>query len=357
VPAQPVSVLAALSGGVDSSVAAALLIQQGHPVIGMMMRLWSEEAGAGDPPSRAAQDIELAGQVAQRLGIPFHLADARQQQRAIVVQSFLDDYAQGLTPNPCLTCNRFFRWDFLLDQAAALGAPFIATGHYARLRQQDGRVQLLRGRDPAKDQSYVLHGLSQSQLARTLLPLGELTKSEVRRLARQFGLPVAERSDSQDLCFLAGGDYRPFLLRHAPHTASPGPIYSVDGRLLGQHQGLAFYTIGQRKGLGFSAGAPYYVISKDLAQNALIVGLLEQLGSDQLSLADVHWIAESAPPEPFRASVKIRYTAQPAWAQVTPLAGGRAALHFEHPLRDITPGQSAVFYQDDLCLGGGVIQP
>jgi len=357
VPAQPVKVLAALSGGVDSSVAAALLVQQGYQVIGMMMRLWSESGCEDDNRCCSPEDMNLARQAAAQIGIPFYVVNAQQQHRDIVVQSFLDGYTQGVTPNPCLTCNRHFRWVFLLSQADAFGAAFIATGHYARLLPQNGRIELHRGLDPLKDQSYVLHGLSQAQLARTLLPLGDLTKPEVRQLARQFGLPTAERADSQDLCFLSGTDYRPFLLRHAPQTANPGPILTTDGRTLGQHQGLAFYTIGQRKGLGFSAPVPYYVIAKDPARNALIVGPLEQLGADALRLAAVHWIAGSAPSEPFRAQVKIRYTAAPAWGRVTPQADSQAEVHFDQPLRDITPGQSAVIYQDDLCLGGGLIQP
>ena len=277
-------VAVAMSGGVDSSVAAALLVEQGYRVIGIMLRLWSEPGCEDLNRCCTPQAMSLARQVAAHLGIPFYVLDAKQPFRATVVEAFFEGYARGVTPNPCLVCNRRIRWGFLLEHARALGAERFATGHYARLRRlPDGTVQLLKGRDAAKDQSYVLAMLSQEQLQRTLLPIGEYTKAEVRALAERFGLPVAQRPDSQDLCFLAGQDYRDFLARHRPDTLRPGPILTPDGQEIGRHRGLAFYTIGQRKGLGLAAPRPLYVLDKDPARNALIVGPAEALGRRALA--------------------------------------------------------------------------
>jgi len=294
--------------------------------------------------------------VSARLGIPFYAVDAQETFHNVVVQYFLEGYTQGDTPNPCLACNRHIRWQFLLQRALALDAGFMATGHYARLQAgPDGRIQLLRAIDPAKDQSYVLHVLGQDQLKHALFPLGTYTKPQVRQLARDFGLPVAERAESQDLCFLANGDYRSFLRRHAPQVETPGPILTRDGRQLGQHQGLAFYTIGQRKGLGVFASDPLYVLEKDLDHNALIVGFVEELGRQELTAVNVNWISGEAPTAPFRSQVKIRYKAREAWATVTPLEGQRAHVAFDEPLRDITSGQAAVFYDGEIVAGGGII--
>jgi len=241
-------VVIAMSGGVDSSVAAALLKDAGYEVIGMMLRLWSEPGKAGSNRCCTPDAMALARRVAAQLDIPFYAVDAQETFRAIVVDYFISGYAQGITPNPCLMCNRHIRWEFLLQRAQALGAEYLATGHYARLRRgADGRYQLLRGVDPAKDQSYVLHVLDQQQLAHTLLPLGAYTKTQVRQLAADFNLPVAGRADSQDLCFLAGEDYRAFLARNTPEISQPGPIIDHQGRMRGEHRGLAHYTIGQRR--------------------------------------------------------------------------------------------------------------
>jgi tRNA-specific 2-thiouridylase len=232
----------------------------------------------------------------------------------------------------------------------------MATGHYVRLqREESGQAHLLRAVDSLKDQSYVLHVLDQSKLAHAIFPLGEFTKPQVRQMARDFDLPVAERADSQDLCFLADDNYRSFLLRHAPESEQSGPIYDREGNQLGDHQGLAFYTIGQRKGLNLASTIPLYVLDKDKTQNALIVGPKEQLGKHALLTGRVNWISGAPPQEPFRAEVKIRYKAQEAPALITPQTGGTAQVDFDEPLRDITPGQAAVFYQEDELIGGGII--
>lgn len=347
-----------MSGGVDSSVAAALLQQQGYQVIGMMMRLWNEPGAESSNRCCTPDAMALARRVSARLGIPFYAVDAQQVFHDTVVEYFVDGYANGVTPNPCLVCNRHIRWEFLLNRALALGADFMATGHYARLQTlPHGEIQLLRAVDQAKDQSYVLHVLGQEQLRHALFPLGEYTKPQVRELARQFNLPVANRAESQDLCFLGDGDYRQFLMRRAPQVQQPGPIVNRAGEVLGQHQGLAFYTIGQRKGLGIAAPEPLYVLGKDSARNALVVGVQAELGQSELTAAGVNWVSGKPPQGSLRVQARIRYKARDAQATVIPLAGGRAHVRFDEPLRDITPGQAVVFYQDDVCLGGGVIRP
>ena len=346
-----------MSGGVDSSVAAALLVRQGHPVIGMMLRLWSEPGSEADNRCCTPDAMAQARRVAALLGIPFYAVDAQEIFRSTVVQAFIDGYTKGETPNPCLTCNRQVRWDFLLKHALALGAQYLATGHYVRLRQHPSQgFQVLRAGDERKDQSYVLHVLNQQQLSHALFPLGELTKPQVRQLAAEMGLPVAERPDSQDLCFLGAGDYRQFLLRNAPQVHTPGPILDRLGQQIGEHQGLAFYTIGQRKGLGVPSATPLYVLAKDLPRNALIVGGIDELGLSELQAHNINWISGRAPASPLRAQVKIRYKATPAWAEIIPLGEQAAQVRFEQPQRDITPGQAAVFYSEDVCLGGGMIK-
>jgi tRNA-specific 2-thiouridylase len=240
----------------------------------------------------------------------------------------------------------------------ALGASYMSTGHYARLaRNPKGNLELLRAMDPAKDQSYILHILNQTQLSHTIFPIGHYRKTEIRQLARQFHLPVAEKADSQDLCFIGNGDYRQFLLRHNPELKNPGPITNRSGEILGEHQGLAFYTIGQRKGLGVYSGSPLYVLDKDLRRNVLIIGELGELGKHSLITKEVNWISGIPLEQPIRAQVKIRYKAKDAWAIVSPLPDNQVNVQFEEPLRDITPGQAAVFYDGEVCLGGGIIQP
>jgi tRNA-uridine 2-sulfurtransferase len=346
----------AMSGGVDSSVAAALLVEQGYPVVGLMLRLWSEP-GSEDANRCCTPDaMAQARKVASQLGIPFYALDVRQRFRETVVQTFLDGYEQGITPNPCITCNRQIRWGFLLEAGLALGAEKMATGHYARVRTlPDGSAQLLTGLDPRKDQAYVLSALKQYQLQRTLLPIGEYEKPFVRELARKFGLPVAERADSQDLCFLAGQDYRQFLSRNSPKVEAVGPILNRQGEKLGEHEGLAYYTIGQRKGIRIASAEPLYVLEKQTETNTLIVGPVSELGRGELEAFQVNWVSGLAPVEPFRAEVKIRYKAQPANGTVYPLDEDRARVIFDLPMRDITPGQLAVFYNQEVVIGGGII--
>lgn len=345
-----------MSGGVDSSVAAALLVQQGYEVIGVMLRLWSGAGHEADNRCCTPEAMALARRVAAILGMPFYTVDAREYFFQTVVDYFIDGYTNGSTPNPCLVCNRHVRWEFLLQHALSLGAEYMATGHYARLQyDHTGHLQLLCAADTVKDQSYILHVLDQFQLHHALFPIGDLIKPKVRQLARDFGLPVAERSESQDLCFLGGYTIREFLSSHAPQSFQPGPILNVDGKCLGQHQGLASFTIGQRKGLRISSGSPLYVVRKDLQHNVLIVGNREDLGKQELVAHTVNWIAGEPPENQFSAQVKIRFKAQAVSGLITLLENRRVHIYFDQPIRDITPGQAAVFYSGEVCLGGGLI--
>jgi tRNA-specific 2-thiouridylase len=296
-----------------------------------------------------------ARRVAQFLSIPFYVVDAQHYFYDTVVRYFMDEHAAARTPNPCIACNRQVRFGFLLDRALAVGADFLATGHYARVSRDSDGYQLLRARDSRKDQSYVLHVLGQLELERVMFPIGDYTKEEVRQLARRRSLPVAEKSESMDLCFLGDGDYRRFLRHHAPESFRPGPIINQAGHELGRHQGLANYTTGQRKGLGLATGQPLYVLAKDVGQNALVVGTLDDLGASVLSVKDVNWVAGGPPEASMPLQVKIRYRATATLAKVLPVESDRAEVHFSEAVTGATAGQGAVFYDGDTCVGGGII--
>lgn len=353
-------IVVAMSGGVDSSVSAALLVEQGYEVIGIMLRLWTEQKQASQRDNRCCtRDQMLAAHfVARKLGIPFHVIDAQEIFKRHVVDTFIAGYIQGITPNPCLACNRHIRFGYLLEEALSRGASYLATGHYARItRSDDGLFELRKGIDPDKDQSYVLSVLRQDQLRHAMFPVGNLTKPEVRELARRFGLPVADKHDSQDLCFVADGDYRRFMRDMAIHAFKPGPIKLRSGEQIGEHTGLPNYTIGQRKGLGIAWPEPLYVIAKDAASNTLWVGIRDEMGSDHLLATEMNWISGSGPTNEIRVEVKIRYKAQPMPARVLPLDQSTAEVWLDNPLPDITPGQGAVFYEygGDKVLGCGLI--
>jgi tRNA-uridine 2-sulfurtransferase len=351
-------VVVAMSGGVDSSVAAALLVEAGYDVVGMMMRLWSEETTEGGAHNRCCTPEQMndARRIADKLGIPFYVLDTKDVFRNTVVEYFIDQHSQGVTPNPCIECNRHIRFTYLFENAMALDADYLATGHYARIDQRDDRYRLRMGIDPKKDQSYVLCVLQQNHLAHTLFPVGEYPKDEVRKIAERFGLPTASKQDSQDLCFLGDGDYRRFLRDHSPAIMQKGPIVLKTGEVIGEHDGLANYTIGQRKGLGVSYHEPLYVIATNPYRNALIVGIRDELGQSLFTAKRVNWINGVPPQSAIEATVKIRYKAKPVPATITPLPDDRMHVALATPLRDVTPGQGAVIYDGDVCLGGGIIE-
>jgi tRNA-specific 2-thiouridylase len=353
-PTSAERIVVGMSGGVDSSVAAALLKEEGWQVLGVMLRLWSDPGTLNR--CCAPDDVVEARNIAGQLDIPFYVLDARDDFYSEVVDPFIQDYSRGVTPNPCLRCNRFIRWKALRSHAKTLGADVIATGHYARTRSlPDGSVQLLKNPDREKDQSYFLHLLTQEDLQNTIFPLGDLTKSQVRKRAKDFSLSVADRQDSQDLCFVGQGDYRDFIKARNPSAVKRGPILNKEGDVLGEHNGLANYTIGQRKGLGIAGPEPYYVLEKDLKGNSLIIGFKNSLGRISFLLHNLNWISGMLPAKPFAAEVKIRYQSVPAAGMISPLPDHQARVVLEEPKPDITPGQAGVIYQDQVCLGGGTI--
>ena len=360
VPGKPpaeTTVVVAMSGGVDSSVVAARLVDAGYRVIGVMMRLWSEEAPGQSRENRCCtiESTDDARRIAAQLGIPFYLINVEQVFRRNVVDYFIAAYSAGRTPNPCVACNRTIRFDHLLNYALALGADYLATGHYARVRATPQGFELWRGIDTHKDQSYVLSVLNQQTLPHLCFPVGDLTKPQVRRLAADYGLDVAGKAESMDLCFIADGDYRRFLQDWAADAIQPGPIRHIDGRILGEHQGLPFYTIGQRKGLGLSSLEKLFVLHLEPETNTVVVGAAACLGQDEFRVQKVNWVSGQAPAQPCDCTVKIRYRAIDHPATVTPLAADTAAVRLHSPLRDVTPGQFAVFYDGERCLGGGEI--
>lgn len=349
-------VVVAMSGGVDSSVAAALLVEQGYDVVGMMLRLWSEPGQAAFNRCCTPDQMADARRIAGRLGIPFYAIDIRAPFRETIVQYFIDGYARGETPNPCIECNRSIRFDMLLQRALALGADYLATGHYAQIVPGADGLELHKGLDEAKDQSYVLHVLGAEKLSRVMFPIGGYRKAEVRALAERFELGVGGKGESMDLCFLGQGDYRGFLRRNAPEVGRPGDIVTQSGEYLGRHDGLPFYTIGQRKGLGVGdAGRALYVVRKDVAANQLVVGDRAALGIMRLAIRDVTWLTPRVPTETVSASIKIRYRARELPGRVTAGPNRTAVVEFDAPVSGAAPGQGAVFYQSTRVLGGGLI--
>ncbi|HAJ05791.1 MAG TPA: tRNA 2-thiouridine(34) synthase MnmA [Chloroflexi bacterium] len=346
-----------MSGGVDSSVAAALLKNQGYDVFGIMLRLWSEPGQSTNGQNRCCspESITRARQVAAMLDIPFYVLDAKNVFHESVVSFFIDKYSAGVTPNPCLECNKNIRWGHLLEKSLAMGASHLATGHYARVDKRGDKWFLLRGSDQNKDQSYALSMIGQKELKHTLFPIGKYTKNKIRDLAKQFDLPVAERQESQDLCFLADRNYRRFMHQYAPKSMKPGPITNSKGEKIGDHKGLPLYTIGQRKGIGISAKEPLYVLEKNMSTNTLIVDKHSKLGKNHLSVNKVNWISGDPIHKNFRAKVQLRYTARAISAWILPKNDKELNIKLDKPINDITPGQAAVFYQNDSCLGGGII--
>jgi len=359
-------VVAAMSGGVDSSLMAKLLIDQGYDVIGVTMKLWTYDTVGGN--SRAAEsnccsveEINDARMVCHQLGIPHYVLDFSDQFHSTVVENFVEEYLNGSTPNPCVLCNSRVRWVALLDRISDFGAEFIATGHYARRRfnQETNSMELLRGLDPNKDQSYVLWGVSQELLRRTMWPLGEFTKDTVRADARKNQLHTASRPESFEICFVADNDYRRFLNEYAPDRMAEipeGEVVDTVGNVLGTHKGYTHYTIGQRRGLGVAVGEPVYVKEIHPKSNRIVVGDKSEVASKSCTVSGVNWTSGQPLTEPTEVTAAIRYNHQGASATIIPEDDDIVTLKFQEPQNAITPGQSAVFYQDDLVIGGGFIR-
>lgn len=349
----------AMSGGVDSSVAAYLMVQDGYDCAGATLKLY-DNPQCSFPGHRACctpSDTEDARSVAARLGMLYYVFPMHDEFRHSVIDKFADTYLHGGTPNPCIDCNRFLKFSALLDKARELGCEYIASGHYAR-REQDpetGRFILKKGLDPTKDQSYVLYAMTQDQLAHTLFPLGGYTKKEIRHIAQEQGFINADKPDSQDICFVPDGDYVSFITRCVGHESPTGPFVDREGRVLGQHKGFIRYTKGQHKGLGLAIEPPLYVLRKDPADHAVYLGHNEDLFTSELIAGDWNWISIPALTAPMTVTVKTRYSQREAEAVAEPLSGGQVRLRFREPQRAVTPGQFVVLYDGDTVVGGGVI--
>lgn len=347
-------VMVAMSGGVDSSVTAGLLLQQGYEVIGATLQLMPKDKEKGCCGWSAVDD---ARQVAGQLGIAHYVFNYRERFEEQVIDYFCAEYLKGRTPNPCIACNRYIKFGDMLKQARAVGMDYLATGHYARIKFDDNKKRyiLYRALDRNKDQSYVLYSMTQEQLAHMMFPLGEYAKPQIREIASQLNLIVADKAESQEICFVEDDDYAGFVAARNPGQIKPGPILDTGGEVLGQHAGIAHYTIGQRRGLRLAKGYPVYVVALDPVRNAVIVGDKDEVFANECMARDVNWIAFEKLSGELEVEAQIRYTARPVRAVLTPQEDSSAKVLFKEPVRALTPGQAVVFYEGDMVLGGGTI--
>ena len=354
---QKTRVVVGMSGGVDSSAAAALLLEKGYDVIGITLKLWPQDCvSRAEDKCCGPQAVTDARSVSHKLGIPYYLVDESADFQKLVIQYFADEYKAGRTPNPCVMCNERLKFGTLISRARQLGAEYIATGHFARVEKaENGRTLLKRGRDPRKDQSYFLFTLRQDQLSHILFPLGELTKSDTREVARSCQLKTADKEESMEICFVPDNDYGRFLQQANLVQKHRGEIVNLQGQVLGHHDGIEFYTIGQRKGLGISSPKPLYVIELDAEHNRVVVGDDTALDRDEFSVQRCNWIPYEEPPATLEVTAKIRYNHPGTPATIITEANGKARVKLHVAQRAITPGQACVFYQDDLVVGGGWI--
>ncbi|NSW92242.1 MAG: tRNA 2-thiouridine(34) synthase MnmA [Firmicutes bacterium] len=353
-------VIIGMSGGVDSSVAAAILLEKGYDVIGVTMQIWPDREKddmKGDTGCCSLSAVEDARKVADKLSIPYYVMNFKNVFKEKVIDYFVNEYLEGRTPNPCIVCNRHIKFEVLLNKALSMGIDYIATGHYARVEYDEDidRYLLKKAVNPEKDQSYVLYKLTQEQLSRILLPIGEYTKDEVRKIAEKYKLPVAKKPDSQEICFINDNDYGKFICDYTDSKILPGYFVDTEGNILGKHKGIIHYTVGQRRGLGIALGKPMYVVEIDTKNNRVVLGDINDVLSRTLIADDLNFISIPGIDREIRVNAKIRYTAKEAPATIYPLERDKVKVEFDSPQRAITPGQSVVFYDEEVVVGGGVI--
>lgn len=347
-------VMLGMSGGVDSSVAAYLLKEEGYDVVGVTMQVWDQTSH--DDGCCSLSSVEDARRVANRLDIPFYVFNMKEEFRKYVIDYFVKEYESGRTPNPCIACNRYIKFGSLLDKAKSMDIDYVATGHYAIIEKKDSRYLLKKAIDDAKDQSYVLYNLTQNQLSKTLLPLGKYKKTEIREIAKKLNFSVASKPDSQEICFVEDNDHHRFIKEYTGKGIKKGNFVDIDGNVLGKHEGVTKYTIGQRRGLGIALGKPMFVLDIDVESNKVIVGDNEELLSDGFSVYDLNWISIDKLEKEMKVKAKIRYKATEQDATIVPLEDGRVRVILDSKQRAVTPGQSVVFYSNEYVVGGGIIE-
>ncbi|MBD5639992.1 tRNA 2-thiouridine(34) synthase MnmA [Clostridium botulinum] len=351
-------VLVGMSGGVDSSVAAYLLKEQGYEVIGVTMQIWQddEEFTEKEGGCCSLSAVADARRVANKIGIPFYVMNFKDAFKRNVIDYFVDEYMEGRTPNPCIACNKFIKFSSFLDKAMAMGIDYVATGHYAIIEKQKDRYIIRKSEDDKKDQTYALYNLTQFQLERTLMPCGQYKKSQIREIAKDIGLRVHNKKDSEEICFIPDNDHGRYIKNRFPNKVREGNFVDKQGNVLGKHKGIVYYTIGQRKGLGIAFGKPMYVVDINPFKNEVVLGSIEDLLNTELVAKDINYIPFDTLKEPMEVEAKIRYSQIPSKAIITPIEDGRVRVNFHEKQRAITKGQSVVFYKDDLLIGGGIIE-